>query len=70
MKTQIWTAVSLYLIVAIIHKNLKLSGSLRNTLRILSVHPFDKKPFNELLMNISSQNDPERNLNQLEMFNL
>jgi len=36
----------------------------------LSVHPFDKTPLNELLMNISSQNDPERNFNQLEMFNL
>jgi hypothetical protein len=70
VKTQIWIAVSLYLIVAIIHKNLKLPGSLRNTLQILSVHPFDKTPLNELLMNISSQNDPERNFNQLEMFNL
>jgi hypothetical protein len=70
VKTQIWIAVSLYLIVAIIHKNLKLPGSLRNTLQILSAHPFDKTPLNELLMNISSQNDPERNFNQLEMFNL
>ena len=70
MKTQIWTEESLYLIVAIIHKNLKLSGSLRNTLQILSAHPFDKTPLNELLMNISSQNEPERNFNQLEMFDL
>jgi hypothetical protein len=70
VKTQIWIAVSLYLIVAIIHKNLKLPGSLRNTLQILSVHPFDKTPLNELLMNISSQNDRERSFNQLEMFNL
>jgi hypothetical protein len=56
--------------VAIIHKNLKLSGSLRNTLQILSAHPFDKTPLNELLMNISSQNEPERNFKQLEMFDL
>jgi hypothetical protein len=38
------------LIVAILHKNLKLPGSLRNTLQILSVHPFDKTPLNELYL--------------------
>jgi hypothetical protein len=45
-------------------------GSLRNTLQILSVHPFDKTLLNELLMNISSRNNPDQNFNQLELFNL
>jgi hypothetical protein len=58
------------LIVAILHKNLKLPGSLRNTLQILSVHPFDKTPLNELLMNISSRDNPDQNFNQLELFSL
>jgi hypothetical protein len=70
VKTQIWIAVSLYLIVAILHKNLKLPGSLRNTLQILSVHPFDKTLLNELLMNISSRDNPDQNFNQLELFSL
>lgn len=70
VKTQIWIAVSLYLMVAILHKNLKLPGSLRNTLQILSVHPFDKTPLNELLMNISSRDNPDQNFNQLELFSL
>jgi len=42
VKTQIWIALLLYLMVAILHKSLKLPRSLRNTLQILSVHPFEK----------------------------
>jgi hypothetical protein len=41
--------------VAILHKSLKLPGSLRNTLQILSVHPFEKMSLNELLMNAAPQ---------------
>jgi hypothetical protein len=70
VKTQIWIAVSLYLMVAILHKSLKLPGSLRNTLQILSVHPFEKMPLNELLMKTTSQKSSGRNSNQLELFNL
>jgi hypothetical protein len=36
----------------------------------LSVHPFDKTPLNELLMNISSRDNPDQNFNQLELFSL
>jgi len=70
VKTQIWIAVSLYLMVAILHKSLKLPGSLRNTLQILSVHPFEKTPLNELLMKTTSQNRGGQNSNQLELFDL
>jgi hypothetical protein len=55
VKTQIWIAVSLYLMVAILHKSLKLPRSLRNTLQILSFHPFEKMPLNELLMKTTAQ---------------
>jgi pilus assembly protein TadC len=56
--------------VAILHKSLKLPGSLRNTLQILSVHPFEKMPLNELLMKTTSQNRGGQNSNQLELFDL
>lgn len=49
VKTQIWIAVSVYLMVAIIHKQLKLPGTLHRTLQLLSVHPFEKVPIHELL---------------------
>ena len=50
VKTQIWIAVTTYLLVAILHKELKLPGSLHRTLQILSVHPFDKISLHEMLM--------------------
>jgi hypothetical protein len=56
--------------VAILHKSLKLPGSLRNTLQILSVHPFDKMPLNELLMNAVPKKPNSQNIKQLELFDL
>jgi hypothetical protein len=49
VKIQIWIAVCTYLIITILHKQLKLPGTLHRTLQILSVHPFEKVPLNELL---------------------
>jgi len=49
VKTQIWIAVCVYLMVAIIHKELKLPGTLHRTLQLLSVHPFEKTPMHQLL---------------------
>ena len=49
VKTQVWIAVSIYVLIAILHKELKLPGSLHRTLQILSVHPFEKIPLHELL---------------------
>ena len=68
VKTQIWIAVTTYLLVAILHKELKLPGSLHRTLQILSVHPFDKTPLNELLMNSSDRNPSSHEIKQLELF--
>ena len=50
VKTQLWIAVSTYLIIAILHKQFKLPGTLHRTLQLLSVHPFEKVTLNELLM--------------------
>ena len=49
VKTQIWIAVAVYLMVAILHKQLALPGTLHRTLQLLSVHPFEKMPLHELL---------------------
>lgn len=49
VKTQIWIAVAVYLMVAIVHKELALPGTLHRTLQLLSVHPFEKMPLHELL---------------------
>jgi len=59
-----------YLLVAILHKELKLPGSLHRTLQILSVHPFEKIALHELLMKNEIKNSDEANFNQMELFDL
>jgi hypothetical protein len=49
VKTQVWIAASIYVLIAILHKELKLPGCLHRTLQILSVHPFEKIPLHEIL---------------------
>ena len=49
VRTQIWIAVAVYVMIAILHKELKLPGTLHRTLQILSVHPFEKVTLHELL---------------------
>ena len=44
VKTQVWIAVSVYVLVAILRKELKLDRSLSEILQILSVTPFEKTP--------------------------
>ena len=59
-----------YLLVAILHKELKLLGSLHRTLQILSVHPFENIALHELLMKNEIKNSGEANFNQMELFDL
>ena len=47
MKTQIWIAVSVYVLVAIVKKRLHLEASLYTLLQILSVTLFEKMPFHK-----------------------
>jgi len=70
VKTQIWIAISIYVLVAIIKKELNLKPSLYTILQILSVTIFEKIPVSQALM---ETNDIEENLdkhNQLIMFKL
>lgn len=70
VKTQIWIAVAVYVIVAILHKELRLPDSLHRTLQILSIHPFEKVPLHELLTKIEFQNYTNLNSNQLTLWDL
>ena len=70
VKTQIWIAMATYLLVAILHKELKLPGSLHRTLQILSVHPFEKIALHELLMKNEFRIPEAGKLNQMELFDL
>lgn len=70
VKTQIWIAAGLYVLIAIIHKNLNLSHSLSQTLQLLSVHPFENMPLHQLLTNVKSKTFMPLDSNQLLLFDL
>ena len=65
VKNQVWIAVSIYVLIAILHKELKLPGSLHRTLQILSVHPFEKIPLHQLLTETPDNFMDAHNPNQL-----
>jgi IS4 transposase len=70
VKTQIWIAVTTYLMVAIIHKQMKLPGTLHRTFQLLSVHPFEKLTLNELLTEPDPRTSDDPECNQLKLFEL
>ena len=65
VKTQIWIAVSIYVLVAIVRKSLGLEASLYQILQILSVTLFEKVPILQVLEASDSQDDLVGNPNQL-----
>ena len=68
VKAQIWIAVSVYVLVAIVKKRLGLTASLYEILQILSLTMFERMPVNQLLSKVPAQ-VPERTLdNQLNLF--
>ena len=68
VKTQIWIAVSVYLIVAIIKKRLNLQESLYTILQVLSVSLFERTSIFRLLTFYDYTNDMATNHNQLNLF--
>ena len=70
MKTQIWIALSIYVLVAIVKKRLSLDISLYKLLQILSITLFEKMPISTALFDVGSQFDDIDNDNQLELFDL
>ena len=68
VKTQIWIAVSVYVLVALIRKRLGLEASLYQTLQILSVTLFEKTPILCALQAIDVEANFAENVNQLILF--
>lgn len=69
VKTQIWIAVSIYVLVAIIKKRLKLEASLYTILQILSVTVFEKTSIFQILTDSHCTTEPNELYNQLNLFN-
>jgi len=68
VKTQIWIAISIYVLVAIIKKELKSDLSLYTILQILSVSLFEKMPILHVLMNSNYKISTIENSKQLNLF--
>ena len=68
VKTQIWIAVSVYVLVAIIKKRLGLDASLYTLMQVISVTIFEKMPIRTALSLEMSQYDTGTENNQLELF--
>jgi len=65
VKTQIWIAIAVYVLVAIIRKELQLSHSPYSILQILSVTLFEKAPKQQAFSRISTIPEDTSNVNQL-----
>jgi transposase len=68
VKTQIWIAVSVYVLVAIMRKELKIDHSLYTILQILSVSLFEKDHIYHVLTEPNSSDAIYENSNQLKLF--
>jgi transposase len=68
VKTQVWIAISVYVLVAIVKKELRLERSLYEILQILSLTLFEKTPIFEALDAVKSPNLIEPSPNQLTLF--
>ena len=69
VKTQIWIAVSVYVLVAIVRKRLKLAASLHTLMQVFSVTVFEKASIESVLSQIADSSDLNISGNQLNLFN-
>jgi hypothetical protein len=67
VKTQIWTAISVYVLVAIAKKKLNLEHSPYEILQYISLAPFEKTPLAEVFLNNKSQDVKEQTCIQLKI---
>jgi len=65
VKTQVWISIAVYVLVAIVKKELKLDLSLSSILQILSVNVFSKEPLVQLLAKTGRQTEGDSLCNQL-----
>ncbi len=68
VKSQIWIALSVYVLIAIIKKRLHLDASLYTILQILSVTVFEKMPLQQALQDNGEAVDTTENCNQLNLY--
>lgn len=68
VKVQIWTAVSVYVLIAIIKKRFALNASLYTLLQIFSVTLFEKIPLTTRFLDIKTSDEDEVSRNQLDLF--
>jgi transposase len=69
VKSQIWVALCVYLLVAITKKKLDIPCSLYTFLQVLEVNLFEKKPISSLVAEALKQNTDTPECNQLNLFN-
>lgn len=70
VKTQIWIAVSVYLLVAIAKKQLRLNQSLHTILQVLSISTVEKMPILQALQGVPDKFPANQKPNQLNLFNI
>ena len=70
VRTQIWIAISVYLLVAIARKRLGIDRDLYTILQILSVYPFEKAPLAQVLSRTGYTPIDADIRNQLQLFDL
>lgn len=68
VRTQLWVAVCVYALVALLKKRLGSEASLHEILQILSVSVFEKTPVPQLLQALRAQNETRPRSNQLLLF--
>ncbi len=68
VKTQVWIAVSVYVLVAIAKKKFMLHQSLYEILQIVSISIFERTPINQLFQQTQLQYFKEQNPNQLKIW--
>ena len=68
VKTQIWIAISVYVLVAVVKKRCRVEASLYTILQILSLALFEKTPLPQLLNDMALQNLNGENPIQLNLF--
>jgi len=70
VKTQVWIAVAVYVLIAIVKKRLRLDQSLYTILQVLSVTLFEKTPILQAFCDWDYRNDNTTICNQLPLFDL
>ena len=68
MKTQLWIAISVYVLVAIVRKRLSLEASLYTFMQVISVSAFEKMPLTSMLFSEAYDSDTDIEPRQLNLF--